>query len=85
MSPGEEFLALQKKHPNFKYVQVDVTQQSSVEAALDAIVDAEGRLDGMVANAGMTKHQPALDFTTEQLEFMFKLNVRRPLSQITSH
>jgi NAD(P)-dependent dehydrogenase (short-subunit alcohol dehydrogenase family) len=29
----------------------------------------------MVANAGMTRHQPALDFTREQVEQLYKLNV----------
>jgi len=80
MEPGEEFAALQKKHSNFKYIRTDVTQQSSIEQAVNAIVEEQGRIDGMIANAGMTKHQPALDFTTEQLEALFKLNV----SSITS-
>lgn len=34
----------------------------------------EGRIDGMVANAGMTKHQPAA-VHTEGIEKLFNLNV----------
>ena len=75
-SPGEAFQALAKKNPGrFEYLPVDVTEEASVAKALDAIVAAKGRFDGMVANAGATKHQPALDFTAEQVERLFKLNV----------
>ncbi|KAL8951948.1 MAG: hypothetical protein Q9222_002100 [Ikaeria aurantiellina] len=35
----------------------------------------EGHLDGFIANAGMTKHQPALEFSEEQLHQIFDLNV----------
>jgi len=74
LEPSEEFTALQKKHPNFKYIQTDVTKESSIEHAIEAIVDAEGAIHGMIANAGMTKHQPALDFSREQLDQLFNLN-----------
>ncbi|KAK7533481.1 short chain alcohol dehydrogenase [Phyllosticta citricarpa] len=73
--PGEEFYAFQKHHPNLKFIHTDVTDEPSIEAALDAIIAAEGSLHGMIANAGMTKHQPGLDFTREQVEQLFKLNV----------
>jgi len=75
LDPSEEFLALQKKHPNFKYIQTDVTNEPSIEHAIDAIVETEGAIHGMIANAGMTKHQPALDFSREQLDQLFNLNV----------
>lgn len=52
-----------------------MTDENSVAGALDAIVAAKGRFDGMVANAGATKHQPALEFSMEQVERLFKLNV----------
>lgn len=75
MDPSEDFFALQKKHPNFQYIQTDVTSDASIEAALDKIIEAEGRLDGLVANAGMTKHQPALEFSREEVLKLFNLNV----------
>lgn len=46
-----------------------------MQAALDAVVAAKGRFDGMVANAGATKHQPALDFSLDQVKRLFELNV----------
>jgi len=75
MEPGEDFAVMSKKHPNLRYVQTDVTNDESIEAALDKIIETEGRLDGMVANAGMTKHQPALNFSREEVLKLFNLNV----------
>jgi len=74
--PSEDFAALSKKHADrLQYRQMDVTDEESVTTAIDAIVAAEGAIHGMVCNAGMTKHQPALDFTLSQVEQLFKLNV----------
>ena len=76
MEPSEEFDALSKHNPGrFKYLQMDVTNEESVQTAIDGIVEAEGAIHGMICNAGMTKHQPALNFSMEQLEQLFKLNV----------
>jgi NAD(P)-dependent dehydrogenase (short-subunit alcohol dehydrogenase family) len=81
MEPGEEFAALQKRFPNFRYIQTDVTTEESVENAINKVVEGTGRIDGLVANAGMTKHQPALNFDRPELEKLFNLNVsRQPLT-----
>lgn len=75
--PGDEFKSLAKKFPHQKleFIQTDVTDEESVEKAINTIVEKSGRIDGLVANAGMTKHQPALDFQRPELEKMFELNV----------
>jgi NAD(P)-dependent dehydrogenase (short-subunit alcohol dehydrogenase family) len=74
--PGEEFEALQKAFPKrVHYLNCNVTSEESVTQAIDQIVAQSGAIHGMVANAGMTKHQPALDFDKAQLEQMFNLNV----------
>ena len=75
MQPGEDFAGLQKRYPNFRYINADVTSQESAEKAVNRIVEEAGRIDGLVANAGMTKHQPALEFDRPQLEQLFNLNV----------
>ena len=77
-APGADFAALQESSGNLKYLKTDVTQKASIEEAIASIYGEEGRLDGFVANAGMTKHQPALAFDAEQLHQMFELNVGRP-------
>lgn len=75
MDPSEDFAELSKKYRNFKYIQMDVTSEESVTKAIDGIVEAEGAIHGLVANAGMTKHQPALEFSRAQVEQLFNLNV----------
>ncbi|KAJ5626243.1 hypothetical protein N7510_002552 [Penicillium lagena] len=75
MKPGEDFEDLQKRYPNFRYIQTDVTSEESVQKAIDQVVQETGRIDGLVANAGMTKHQPALNFDRPELEKLFNLNV----------
>jgi NAD(P)-dependent dehydrogenase (short-subunit alcohol dehydrogenase family) len=75
-SPGDDFAALQKANPGrLEYIHVDVTSEESVTKAIDEVVAKSQRFDGMIANAGMTKHLPALEFTMEQVEKLFKLNV----------
>lgn len=74
--PGEEFAALAKKSAGrLHYLPCDVTQETSVKEAIDAIIAQAGAIHGLVANAGMTKHQPALDFSRQQLDQLFNLNV----------
>jgi NAD(P)-dependent dehydrogenase (short-subunit alcohol dehydrogenase family) len=74
--PDEEFQALQKQFPKrVHYLHCNVTKEDSVVEVIDKIVAQSGRIDGMIANAGMTKHQPALNFDHAQLEQMFNLNV----------
>ncbi|KJK66804.1 Enoyl-Acyl carrier protein reductase [Aspergillus parasiticus SU-1] len=46
-----------------------------VNTAIDAVITARGAIHGFIANAGMTKHQPAFDFTRAQLDQLFNLNV----------
>ncbi|KAH7374555.1 dehydrogenase [Plectosphaerella cucumerina] len=74
--PGEEFQAVQKTNlKKLHYINCDVTSEESIKAAIDGIISAQGAIHGLVANAGMTKHQPALDFDRPQLEKLFNLNV----------
>ena len=74
--PGEEFQALSKANPKrLRYLHCDVTSEESVIKVVDEIVAQSGRIDGMIANAGMTKHQPALNFDRPQLDKLFNLNV----------
>lgn len=73
---GEEFAALSSKYPNQLFaVQADVTKEESIQAAVDKIVSEAGAIHGMVCNAGRTKHKPALDFTTEEIDQLWGVNV----------
>ena len=76
LEPGEEFQAIAKQYPNRLYaVNADATKEESITAAVDKIVAEAGAIHGMVCNAGRTKHKAALDFTTEEIEQLFAINL----------
>jgi len=56
-------------------VPLDVTQPSSVEMAIVRTVEALGRLDGWVNNAGVLKMDAALDIALEDWEVQMRVNV----------
>ncbi|CAO2653107.1 Nn.00g025180.m01.CDS01 [Neocucurbitaria sp. VM-36] len=73
---GEEFAELSKKFPNQIFaLQADVTKEESIQAAIDKILEQAGALHGMVCNAGRTKHKAALDFTTEEIDQLWGVNL----------
>ncbi|EKG13410.1 Short-chain dehydrogenase/reductase SDR [Macrophomina phaseolina MS6] len=75
-APGEEFAAISKRYPDRLFaVQADVTAEKSVAEAVDRIVEEAGALHGMVVNAGRTKHKAALDFTDEEVQQLFAVNL----------
>lgn len=62
----------------------NVTQEVTVIAALEQIVHEAGGLQGMVVNAGQTHHKAALDFTAEEIQDLFSVNVSRAPSNSRS-
>ncbi|KAJ3571313.1 hypothetical protein NPX13_g5422 [Xylaria arbuscula] len=74
--PGEEYKAALGQFPDrLGYVQADVTDEASITAALDKIVEQSGALHGICVNAGRTNHKAALDFTKEDVEALFNVNL----------
>ncbi|CZS96136.1 probable dehydrogenases with different specificities (related to short-chain alcohol dehydrogenases) [Rhynchosporium graminicola] len=74
--PGEEFQKLAKQYPGRLFaIQANVTKEASVQEAVDKILAEAGGLHGMVCNAGRTNHKSALDFTTEEIESLFNINL----------
>jgi NAD(P)-dependent dehydrogenase (short-subunit alcohol dehydrogenase family) len=73
---GDKFASLSQKYPNQLFaLQADVTKEESIQAAVEKIVSEAGAIHGMVCNAGRTKHKPALDFTTEEIDQLWGVNV----------
>ena len=60
---------------DLRAVELDVTSQSSADAALKTILDAEGRLDVLIHNAGHMVFGPAEAFTPEQFAHLYDVNV----------
>lgn len=74
--PGDEFNAVSKRFNGRLFaVQANVTKEETVTQAVEQIVSEAGALHGMVVNAGRTNHKAALDFTQEEIESLFAVNV----------
>src|ERR671915_508502 len=57
----------------------DVRDRTAVSAATDAVVERFGRLDIVVANAGVGAYGPFLELDPEQLEAMIDVNLKGTL------
>lgn len=53
----------------------DVSKLSEVEGLIAAAVEKLGKLDVMIANAGITQVKPILECSEEDVKKMFEVNV----------
>jgi NAD(P)-dependent dehydrogenase (short-subunit alcohol dehydrogenase family) len=60
---------------DLRTVELDVSSQHSVEAAIDAVISEQGTIDVLVHNAGHMVTGPAEAFTPEQLAELYDTNV----------
>lgn len=68
--------AYAKEHGvDLRSIELDVNAQASVDAAIDQIVSAHGRIDVLIHNAGHMATGPAEAFTPEQLAELYDVNV----------
>ncbi|KAI0421986.1 hypothetical protein F5X98DRAFT_189984 [Xylaria grammica] len=74
--PGEEFKAASEQFPDrVGCILADVTDETSITAAINKIVQEAGAIHGICVNAGRTNHKAALDFTKEDIEALFNVNL----------
>jgi NAD(P)-dependent dehydrogenase (short-subunit alcohol dehydrogenase family) len=60
---------------DLRTVEMDVSNQPSVNAAIKAIIEQQGRIDVLIHNAGHMVFGPAEAFTPEQLAELYDINV----------
>ena len=56
-------------------VQIDVTEQESIDAAMAAVVDQAGKLDILINNAALFDAANIVDITRESYEKLYRVNV----------
>jgi NAD(P)-dependent dehydrogenase (short-subunit alcohol dehydrogenase family) len=86
MRPGSRAAAareqLERRAPGVESIELDVTDQGSVDAAIAAVLDRHGRVDAIVNCAGITIHGAAEDFDDRQIEEMIGVNLTGPFRVI---
>jgi glucose 1-dehydrogenase len=74
---GEEAAErLQGEGAEAVFVACDVGDRAQVEALIDSAVAAFGRIDCLVANAGIVKAADFLDFTEEDFDAVLRVNLK---------
>lgn len=58
-----------------KPLQMDVTSEESIEQAVDAVVEAEGRIDALVNNAGHGSYGAIEDVSMDEARKQFDVNL----------
>ncbi|KAH6620478.1 hypothetical protein C7974DRAFT_474197 [Boeremia exigua] len=66
-----------KKELNSKleYRQIDVRDSESLHKVVEEIANAEGRMDGLIAAAGIQQETTALEYTAADANRMFEVNI----------
>lgn len=60
---------------SISYNRIDVRDNISLNATIEKIADENGRIDGLLACAGIQQETPALEYTMEDADKMFGVNV----------
>lgn len=57
------------------YRQIDVRDVSQLNEIVHGISESQGRIDGLIAAAGIQQETPALEYTAKDANTMFEVNV----------
>ncbi|KAF8636718.1 hypothetical protein AX17_003521 [Amanita inopinata Kibby_2008] len=63
------------EHVNIVGIECDVSSEQSVQNAYTKVLDTFGRLDSVVASAGMVENFPALDYPAERMKLLYEVNL----------
>ena len=78
--PSPDFYRIQKRAAEelgttLSYRKIDVTDVPQLNQIVEKIADEHGRLDGLIAAAGIQLECPAIDYKAEDANKMFAVNI----------
>ncbi|KAL9117092.1 MAG: hypothetical protein Q9187_006377 [Circinaria calcarea] len=78
--PSPDFYRVQKRAAEelgttFSYRQIDVRDVEGLNKVVRDIGKEHGRMDGLIAAAGIQQETPALDYTAKDANMMFEVNI----------
>ncbi|KAL8689338.1 MAG: hypothetical protein Q9218_004969 [Villophora microphyllina] len=78
--PSPDFYRIQKRAAEelgntLYYQQVDVRDVDNLHKIVADIGDKHGRMDGLIAAAGIQQETPALEYTAKDANMMFEINI----------
>lgn len=78
--PHPDFYVVAEKAKNefnskLEYRQIDVRDVDGLHKVVEEIANKEGRMDGLVAAAGIQQETPALEYKAEDANRMFEVNI----------
>lgn len=78
--PDANFYTIQQRAVNelgteLHYRRIDVRDTELLDSVIQEIADREGRMDGLVAAAGIQQEVPALEMKAQDANTMFEINV----------
>ena len=78
--PSPDFYRVQKRAAEelgttFYYRQIDVRDVDGLNKIVASIGDQHGRMDGLIAAAGIQQETTALDYTAKDANMMFEINI----------
>ncbi|KAM3419167.1 hypothetical protein BST61_g5111 [Cercospora zeina] len=78
--PSPDFYRVQKRAAEelgttFHYRQIDVRDVPQLNEIVQNISETQGKLDGLIAAAGIQQETPALEYTAKDANTMFEVNI----------
>jgi NAD(P)-dependent dehydrogenase (short-subunit alcohol dehydrogenase family) len=79
-TPSPDFSRIQKRaetelRTSLSYHRIDVRDVDKLNAIVTEIADKHGRMDGLIAAAGIQQETPALEYSAKDSDYMMSINV----------
>jgi NAD(P)-dependent dehydrogenase (short-subunit alcohol dehydrogenase family) len=79
-TPSPDFARIQERAKSelgtsLSYRRIDVRDVEELNAIVEEIATKHGRLDGLIAAAGIQQETPALEYTAKDADMMMSINV----------